>query len=243
MNLEPYVEVLRHMFARRDFYEVMANTFQSPEYWQKYRRAVNQTDSASQVYAIVFSDLLRTFNEDLAAESAVARKGNKLVTTGTALVVLSGILLVVLASGFWYVSRIRKSALIQLRNAQASEEYREELKLKYELIVSEMASLLGAKGNSIPKSEIQKVVSQHVNQTTLDRDQMRQWMVEFDLTRTEAEVLARIVLGQTNAELVSDLDLSKSYIHNVRSKLRHKLPLLEGEDLELFAQRLKTHDD
>lgn len=243
MNLEPHVEGLRHMFARRDYYEVMANAFQSPEYWQKYRRAVNQTDSASQVYAIVFSDLLRTFNEDLAAESAVARKGSKLVTAGTALVVLSGILLVVLAGGFWYVSRIRKSALIQLRNVQASEEYREELKLKYELIVSEMASLLSAKGSSVPKSEIQKVVNQHVNQTTLDRDQMRRWMVEFELTRTEAEVLARIVLGQTNAELVSDLDLSKSYIHNVRSKLRHKLPLLEGEDLELFAQRLKTHDD
>ncbi len=35
------------------------------------------------------------------------------------------------------------------------------------------------------------------------------------------------------------LDISKSYIHNVRSKLRQKLPLAANEELEDFAISLR----
>jgi len=63
-------------------------------------------------------------------------------------------------------------------------------------------------------------------------------MDRFGLTRTEAEVLARIAVGWSNPDLVEELNLAKSYIHNVRGQLRKKLRIPKNLTLEEAAKRL-----
>ena len=62
---------------------------------------------------------------------------------------------------------------------------------------------------------------------------------QYDLTPTEAKVLVQLAFGYRNAEIAQMLNISKSYIHNVRSKLRQKLPLEDHEELEDFASSLR----
>jgi DNA-binding CsgD family transcriptional regulator len=49
----------------------------------------------------------------------------------------------------------------------------------------------------------------------------------------------QLAYGYRNSEIAQMLDISKSYIHNVRSKLRQKLPLAANEELEDFAISLR----
>jgi DNA-binding CsgD family transcriptional regulator len=62
---------------------------------------------------------------------------------------------------------------------------------------------------------------------------------DYDLTATEAKVLIQLAYGYRNAEIAQMLNISKSYIHNVRSKLRQKLPLEGDQEIEDFAVSLR----
>ncbi|MGA0818522.1 MAG: helix-turn-helix transcriptional regulator, partial [Schleiferiaceae bacterium] len=70
-----------------------------------------------------------------------------------------------------------------------------------------------------------------------------QFVKDHDLTPTEAKVLLQLAFGYRNSEIAQMLNISKSYIHNLRSKLRTKLPLKPDEELEDYAAALrKTYE-
>lgn len=61
----------------------------------------------------------------------------------------------------------------------------------------------------------------------------------YNLTATEARVLTQLAYGFRNSDIAQSLKISKSYVHNLRSKLRQKLPLEPNQELEDFAVALR----
>jgi hypothetical protein len=69
-------------------------------------------------------------------------------------------------------------------------------------------------------------------------EQLRGRMDRFGLTLTEAEVLARIPVGWLNPDSVEELNLAKSYIHNVRCPLQKNLRFPKNLTLGQGVKRL-----
>jgi len=104
----------------------------------------------------------------------------------------------------------------------------------------ELNDLIRRAGKSLKKDLVEDILFR------LNRDRPTQQielseaaLKEFDLTPTEAKVLIQLAYGYRNAEIAQMLNISKSYIHNVRSKLRQKLPLEADQEIEDFAVAMR----
>jgi DNA-binding CsgD family transcriptional regulator len=238
LELELEVRTSTNVFVQRDFYEVMARTLQSSEYWEKYRNSVREVDSASTLYAVVYSNILRSINQEALAEHQKATYGEQLIQRGTFLLWAAVLCTAGLLVGLLWVLRMRRKALVSLDGLRDSQEQLRETEVRYAILRDQIQGLANQRSASIRKTALQEVLGLHSDSEAAEREQLNQWMDRFGLTRTEAEVLARIAVGWTNAELVAELNLAKSYIHNVRGQLRKKLNVPKNLTIEEFAQDL-----
>ncbi len=238
LELELVVLKSKNVFVNRDFYEVMAHLLQSSEYWEKYRSAVNDGDSASALYAVVYSNILRTINSEALKEHRAATYGTYLIKVGKVMFAVGGFCLITLGVGLIWLVRSRKKAGQALDALRSSQHALRETEVRYSILIDQIKELASHKGVSVRISSISAILDLHTGEEVKEREQIKSWMEKFKLTRTEAEVLARIALGWTNADLVAELNLAKSYIHNIRGQLRKKLHVPKKLTLEEFAERL-----
>jgi len=104
----------------------------------------------------------------------------------------------------------------------------------------ELNDILRKSGKTVRKEALQELVARIAQSQPYGEFDLPELVLkEYQLTSTEAKVLLQLAYGYRNAEIAQMLNISKSYIHNVRSKLRQKLPLKQNEDIEDFALALR----
>jgi DNA-binding CsgD family transcriptional regulator len=140
--------------------------------------------------------------------------------------------------GLFRVLHLRKKAVEAINVLRDSQEQLKETEVRYAILRDQVQGLANQRSPSIKKSSIVEILELHSANEVAEWEQLRDWMDRFGLTRTEAEVLARIAVGWSNPDLVEELNLAKSYIHNVRGQLRKKLRIPKNLTLEEAAQRL-----
>lgn len=234
LELELNVRQSNNVFIKRDFYEMMAHALQSSEYWQKFRESVHDVDSASALYSVVFSNILRSINQEALQEHRAATYGASLVRRGKVLLWIVSTCAIGLLVGLLWVLRLRNVAVGSISELRSSQELLKESDMRYSLMLDQLKELSIQPGQSVRKAQLVSVIEMHTGAEAREREQLKQWMDNYGLTRTEAEVLARVALGWSNSELVNDLNLAKSYIHNVRGQIRKKLNIPKNLTIEDF---------
>ena len=228
----------KNVFVKRDFYEVMAQALQSNEYWDKFRESVHDVDSASNLYAVVYSDILRSINMEALQEHQAATYGQSLIAFGKVLLVVVVLCAVGLVFGIFRVLKLRTKALDSLNELKRSQEQLRETEVRHDIMVEQLKELANRRGYSVRKGSLAEILEMHSGSEVREREQLRSWMETYGLTRTEAEVLARIALGWDNIDLVADLNLAKSYVHNIRGQIRRKLEIPKNLTIEEFVQEM-----
>lgn len=238
LELELDVLSTTNVFVRRDFYEVMAKVLESSEYWGKYRTSVHEVDSASTLYAVVYSGILKSISQEALMEHQKSTYGSQLIRRGKFMLIAALGAALVLMFGLFRVLHLRKKAVEAINVLRDSQEQLKETEVRYAILRDQVQGLANQRSPSIKKSSIVEILELHSANEVAEWEQLRDWMDRFGLTRTEAEVLARIAVGWSNPDLVVELNLAKSYIHNVRGQLRKKLRIPKNLTLEEAAQRI-----
>lgn len=242
--LRPWVDALPLGATRQGYLLAMAQMFKLSDYWQDYWKESEEIERRDLKYADLQNEVLRAFNKQVGIENSVLTEleVSKMLVRGLILVA-SILLAIALGLFFWANSRYRKS----LREHRGLVAENERMVKDYVVQVNyleELKALVRRAGKTVSTDSLDDLVNR------MERDRPSALanipdsaLREFDLTPTEAKVLLQLAYGYRNAEIAQMLNISKSYIHNVRSKLRHKLPLQPDEELEDFAVALrKTHE-
>jgi DNA-binding CsgD family transcriptional regulator len=218
----------------------MAQLFEIPDYWEDYwfeSELIKQRDIQ---YAGLQNKVLDDFNKQVALEtSALEELEAKKILVRVLIAVAVVLLSLALVLLFWVNSRY-KLALKSHKQLKAENERMSKDLMVQANYYEELNDLIRRAGKSLKKDLVEDILFR------LNRDRPTQQielseaaLKEFDLTPTEAKVLIQLAYGYRNAEIAQMLNISKSYIHNVRSKLRQKLPLEADQEIEDFAVAMR----
>lgn len=218
----------------------MAQMFKSPDYWQEYWEELQVVEARDRRYAELQNDVIREFNQEVELElSAMAELSRAKLLVRSLIGVASSLLAAAIALLLWVNRRYRKS----LRNHRvfvAEHERMAKEQVVLQSYMDELKAVVRKSGKTIKSELIEDVLLR------MDRDRPSsafelppQFVKDYDLTPTEAKVLLQLAFGYRNSEIAQMLNISKSYIHNLRSKLRAKLPLKPDEELEDYAAALR----
>ena len=239
-TLRPWAERLPLGGGRLSYKLAMAQMFKLPDYWQDYWEELQKIEVRDQRYAELQNDVLRQFNKEVTLELSAMQELSKAKILVRSLVMVSSILLAsALAILFWVNRRYRKS-LKQHRVLVSDHERMAKEQVVNQSYIDELKTLARKAGKVIKVEQLDDVLLR------MERDRPsatfelpNQLIKDFDLTPTEAKVLHQLAYGYRNSEIAQMLNISKSYIHNLRSKLRSKLPLQPNEELEDYAVSLR----
>jgi DNA-binding CsgD family transcriptional regulator len=144
-----------------------------------------------------------------------------------------------LALLFWVNSRYKK-ALKSHKQLLAENDRMSKDLLVQSTYHEELSDLIRKGGKSIKTDVLEDIIFRmNRDRPTQQIELSEAALKDYDLTATEAKVLIQLAYGYRNAEIAQMLNISKSYIHNVRSKLRQKLPLEADQEIEDFAVSLR----
>ena len=226
--------------GRLSYMLAMAQMFKSPDYWQEYWEELQLVEARDRRYAELQNDVIWEFNQEVELElSAMAELSRAKLLVRSLIGVASSLLAAAIALLLWVNRRYRKS----LRNHRvfvADHERMAKEQVVLQSYMDELKAVVRKSGKTIKSELVEDVLLR------MDRDRPSsafelppQFVKDYDLTPTEAKVLLQLAFGYRNSEIAQMLNISKSYIHNLRSKLRAKLPLKPDEELEDYAAALR----
>jgi len=239
-SLRDWVAQLNLGGDRLGYKLAIAQMFEIPDYWEDYWRETERVERRDQEYARLQNKILSDFNEQVQLEtSAIEELENKRFLVQMLILVAGGLLGIAIGLLYWINGRYK----VALRNHKflvAENERMSKGMVMQFTYIDELKELIHKSGKSI-RREVLKDLLDRLDEAKPQGqfDLPESVLKEFDLTVTEAKVLMQLAYGYRNAEIVQMLNISKSYIHNVRSKLRQKLPLNPDEELEDFAVALR----
>ncbi len=235
-----YAERLPLGADRLNYKLAMAQMFQLPDYWVDYWRESERIEQRDIQYAALQNEILREFNHQVGLEDSALREltASKILIRWllgcASVLVLSAIALLV------WVNLRYKNSLKDYTRLVAENQRLAKDQLVQQTYVEELKLLVRKSGKTLKTDMLEELL------VRLERDRPNTGMElpsafikQYDLTPTEAKVLVQLAFGYRNAEIAQMLNISKSYIHNVRSKLRQKLPLEDHEELEDYASSLR----
>ena len=239
-SLREWANSLPLGFDRLGYKLAMAQMFAIPDYWEDYWRESELIDQRDMQYASLQNKVLSDFNDQVELETSALEELESQKLLIRVLIVVSlfllGLALVLL---IWVNSRYKKA--LQSHKQLISENDRMSKDLLVQSTYHEELSELIRKGGKSVKTDVIEDIIFRMN-----RDRPTQQILlseaelkDYDLTATEAKVLIQLAYGYRNPEIAQMLNISKSYIHNVRSKLRQKLPLEGDQEIEDFAVSLR----
>lgn len=238
--LRPWADQLPIGAASLSYKLAMAQLFELSDYWQDYWRELEAMKERDIRYASLQSEVLSAFNSTVGMEKTVLSEissNQRMVRS------LLGVAFALLAASitllFWINSKRKRSLqahrLLTAENERLSKDH--FVHLNY---FDEVKDVISKAGKTIKVEVLNDLTDR------MERDRPSgaieipdSALKQYDLTPTEARVLLQLAYGYRNAEIAQMLNISKSYIHNVRSKLRQKLPLKQNEDIEDFALALR----
>lgn len=218
----------------------MAQMFEIPDYWEDYWRELESIKQRDIRYAGLQNKVLDDFNKQVELETSALEELEAKKVLVRVLIAVSVVLLgLALALLFWVNSRYKK-ALMSHKQLKAENNRMSKDILVQSTYYEELNELVRRAGKSVKKDVIEDVMFRlNRDRPTQQIDLSESALKEYDLTPTEAKVLIQLAYGYRNAEIAQMLNISKSYIHNVRSKLRQKLPLKVDQEIEDFAVALR----
>lgn len=239
-SLRDWVAQLNIGGDRLGYKLAIAQMFEIPDYWEDYWRETERVKRRDQGYARLQNKLLSDFNEQVQLEtSAIEELESKRLLVQMLILVAGGLLGIAIGLLYWINGRYK----VALRNHKflvAENERMTRGMVTQFTYMDELKELTRKSGKSIRSEALKDLLDRmEESQPHGKFDLPESVLKEFDLTATEAKVLMQLAYGYRNAEIVQMLNISKSYIHNVRSKLRQKLPLNPDEELEDFAVALR----
>lgn len=239
-ELRSWVEKLNLGGARLGYKLAIAQMFEIPDYWEDYWREAEMVMQRDRQYARLQNKVLSDFNDQVQLEtSAIEELEGKRTLVQILILVAGGLLGIALGLLFWVNGRYR-IALKKHRYLMAQNDLMAKGMVSQFTYLDELKELVRKSGRSIRKEALEGLIDRMDLAQPQDHFELPDSAVrEFGLTATEARVLMQLAHGYRNAEIAQMLNLSKSYIHNLRSKLKHKLPLNPDEELEDFAVALR----
>lgn len=218
----------------------VAQMFKLSDYWEDYWMELEAIKRRDIKYATLQSEVLNEFNNQVGIENSILRELSATKLLVRSLVGVASVLLAsALALLFWVNARYKQSLkahrVLVAENERLAKDHLVQL-----TYFDEVKALVRKAGKTIKVEVLDDLLAR------MERDRPSA-LIEipdsalkpFDLTPTEAKVLIQLAYGYRNAEIAQMLNISKSYIHNVRSKLRQKLPLQPNEEIEEFAASLR----
>lgn len=239
-SLRPWASTLPLGSDRLGYKLAMAQMFEIPDYWEDYwleSEAIKRRDVS---YAGLQNKILDDFNKQVELETSALEELESQKVLVRVLIAVSVFLLgLALALLFWVNSRYKK-ALKSHKQLLAENDRMSKDLLVQSTYHEELGDLIRKAGKSV-KTEVLEDVLFRMNRDrpTQQIELSEAALKDYDLTATEAKVLIQLAYGYRNAEIAQMLNISKSYIHNVRSKLRQKLPLEADQEIEDFAVSLR----
>lgn len=238
--LREYSNLLPLGGARLAFKLAMAQLFGLSDYWEDYWAEAEAVKKRDIKYASLQSEVLSAFNKQVGLENSVLLELNATKLLVRSLVGVASVLLAsALALLFWVNARYKRSLkahrVLVAENERLAKDHLVQL-----TYFDEVKALVRKAGKTIKVEVLDDLLAR------MERDRPSA-LIEipdsalkpFELTPTEAKVLIQLAYGYRNAEIAQMLNISKSYIHNVRSKLRQKLPLEADQEIEDFAVSLR----
>lgn len=239
-SLRPWVSLLPLGSDRLGYKLAMAQMFEIPDYWEDYWRELESIKRRDVSYAGLQNKILDDFNKQVELETSALEELESQKVLVRVLIAVSVFLLgLALALLFWVNSRYKK-ALKSHKQLLAENDRMSKDLLVQSTYHEELGDLIRKAGKSV-KTEVLEDVLFRMNRDrpTQQIELSEAALKDYDLTATEAKVLIQLAYGYRNAEIAQMLNISKSYIHNVRSKLRQKLPLEADQEIEDFAVSLR----
>lgn len=239
-TLRPWAEKLPLGGGRLAYKLAMAQMLKLPDYWQDYWEELQSVEVRDQRYAELQNDVLLEFNKEVTLELSAMQELTKAKILVRSLVMVSSFLLAsALAILFWVNRRYRKS-LKEHRVLVSDHERMAKEQVVNQSYIDELKTLVRKAGKVIKVEELDDVLLRMERDRPSTAFELPYHLIkDFDLTPTEAKVLHQLAYGYRNSEIAQMLNISKSYIHNLRSKLRSKLPLQLNEELEDYAVSLR----
>lgn len=239
-SLRDYVTNLPLGTDRLGYKLGIAQMFEIPDYWEDYWRETELIKQRDRQYARLQNKILSDFNEQVQLEtSALMELEGKRNLVQLLIIVASCLLGIAVGLLFWVNGRY-KTALKSHKYLTAENDRLAKGMLSQVTYFDELKELLRKSRKTVRKDSLNDLVARM--EQSLPQEQLElpeSILKEYDLTATETKVLIQLAYGYRNAEIAQMLNISKSYIHNVRSKLRQKLPLNPDEELEDFAVALR----
>lgn len=218
----------------------LAQMFEIPDFWEDYWRELNRIDARDAAYSGLQNRILEDFNRQIQLESIELEKleGNKEFTRWMAGLAL---LLFIASALNYYRLRIERKKVREGSEALIIENERlSKMLLSQSTLLENLKAAIKTSGKVVKSEVVESMVDQLEQSVPAAQFAIPHSVLKsFNLTETEARVLVQLAFGFRNAEIAQGLKISKSYIHNLRSKLRKKLPLEPGQDLEDFAISLR----
>lgn len=239
-SLRPWASSLPLGSDRLGYKLAMAQMFEIPDYWEDYWRESESIEQRDIRYAGLHNKILDDFNKQVELEtSALEELEAQKVLVRVLIAVAVFLLGLALALLFWVNSRYKKALMSHKQLLAENDRMSKDLLVQF-TYYDKLGDLIRKAGKSVKTDVLEDVLfrmnrDRPTHQIELSEAALKQ----YDLTATEAKVLIQLAYGYRNAEIAQMLNISKSYIHNVRSKLRQKLPLQPNEEIEEFAASLR----
>jgi DNA-binding CsgD family transcriptional regulator len=239
-SLRPWASSLPLGSDRLGYKLAMAQMFEIPDYWEDYWRESESIEQRDVRYAGLQNKILDDFNKQVELEtSALEELEAQRVLVRVLVAVAIFLLGLALALLFWVNSRYKK-ALMSHKQLLAENDRMSRDLLVQATYYEELGDLIRKAGKSVKTDVLEDVLFRmNRDRPTQQIELSEASLKQYDLTATEAKVLIKLAYGYRNAEIAQMLNISKSYIHNVRSKLRYKLPLEGDQEIEDFAVSLR----
>lgn len=226
-------------WSRTNFKLGVAQLFRNPDFWLDYWRDAHDLDLRDIQYAALKSEVLNDFSNQIQLEERIVEELRQSKKVVQILIILAGFILVASLILLFYVNGRYKRARLEYRSLMVENNRLSKEHLVQGTFWDEVRNLIQKSKTSVQVDALVDLLarrdqSQAPKIYDLDPEQVR----EFDLSPTELKVLTHLGYGYRNPEIAQILNISKAYVHNVRSKLRQKLPLAQDEELEDFAARL-----
>ncbi len=239
-SLRPWASSLPLGSDRLGYKLAMAQMFEIPDYWEDYwleSEAIKRRDVS---YAGLQNKILDDFNKQVELETSALEELEAQKVLVRVLIAVSVFLLgLALALLFWVNSRYKKALRSHKQLLSENDRMSKDI-LVQSTYHEELGDIIRKAGKSVKTDVLEDIIFRmNRDRPTQQIELSEAALKDYDLTATEAKVLIQLAYGYRNAEIAQMLNISKSYIHNVRSKLRQKLPLEGDQEIEDFAVSLR----
>jgi len=217
-----------------------ALVFKYSDYWEEYLREQQAIDQRDIVYARIQNRILDEFNQQIQSDRKTWNRIQRQRRVGLTLILLSALVLITALLVFIRVRLKFFRALREFKILKLDNDRLIKAKVSQLSYIEELNSVLSSSERGQWQEKLGTVITKMKSGLTSSAFEIPESVFKkYDLTPTESKVLIQLAYGYSNSEIAQLLKISKSYIHNLRSKLRAKLPLKPDEELEDFAAALR----